>query len=175
VHRHGSVLNCLIVCIADLKTAYRHKILAQFADLEARVQSKRARADALEDAIRPLVDELVPLTEPEPRQFADPRHSEHPSLIERLQQVPERLREYIRTISLASTTHVLAIFKSLYPAMNLNRLMGGYAHGTTTTRISELHMEVKDVATKLADDVMSSDNDNDDDDDGAPATATLTM
>jgi hypothetical protein len=59
VHRHGSVLNCLIVCTADLKTAYRHKILAQFADLEARVQSERARADALEDDIRPLVDELV--------------------------------------------------------------------------------------------------------------------
>jgi hypothetical protein len=75
---------------------------------------------------------------------------------------------------LASTTHVLAIFKSLYPAMNLNRLMGSYAHGTTTTRISELHVEVKDVATKLADDVMSSDDDNDDDD-GAPATAALTM
>jgi hypothetical protein len=168
VHRHGSVLNCLIVCTADLKTAYRHKILAQFADLEARVQSERARADALEDAIRPLVDELVPLTDPEPRQFGDPRHSENPSLMERLQQVPDRLCEYIRTISLASTTHVLAIFKSLYPAMNLNRLMGGYTHGTTTTRISKLHVEVKDVATKLTDD-------NNDGDDGAPATATLTM
>jgi hypothetical protein len=140
------------------------------------VQSKHARADALEDTIRPLVDELVPLTDPEPRQFGDPRHSEHPSLMERLQQVLDRLHEYIRTISLASTTHVLAIFKSLYPAMNLNRLMGGYAHGTTTTRISELHVEVKDVVTKLADDVMSSDdNNNDDDDDGAPATAALTM
>jgi hypothetical protein len=97
--------------------------------------------------------------------------------MERLQQVPDQLREYIRTINLASTTHVLAIFKSLYPAMNLNRLMGGYAHGTTMTRISELHVEVKDVATKLDDDVMSSDDDNDDDDDddGAPATAALTM
>jgi hypothetical protein len=98
--------------------------------------------------------------------------------MERLQQVPDRLREYIRTISLASTTHVLAIFKSLYPAMNLNRLMGGYAHGTTTTRISELHVEVKDVATKLTDDVMfadDNDNDNDDDDDGAPASGALTM
>jgi hypothetical protein len=139
------------------------------------VQSERAQADALENAIRPLVDELVPLMEPEPRQFGDPRHSEHPNLMERLQQVPDRLHEYIWTISLASTTHVLAIFKSLYPAMNLNRLMGGYAHGTTTMRISELHVEVKDVATKLADDVMSSDDDNDDDDDGAPATAALTM
>jgi hypothetical protein len=96
--------------------------------------------------------------------------------MERLQQVPDRLREYIRTISLVSTTHVLDIFKSLYPAMNLNRLMGGYTHGTTTTRISELHVEVKDVATKLAGDVMSSDDDNDDDDDdGAPTTAALTM
>jgi hypothetical protein len=139
------------------------------------VQSKHARADALEDTIRPLVDELVPLTDPEPRQFEDPRHSEHPSLMERLQQVLDRLCEYIRTISLASTTHVLAIFKSLYPAMNLNRLMGSYAHGTTTTGISELHVEVKDVATKLADDVMSSDDDNDDDDDGAPVTGALTM
>jgi hypothetical protein len=157
-----------------VKTTYRHKILAQFADLEACVQSEHARADALEDAIWPLVDELVLLTEPEPHQFGDPRHSEHPSLMEWLQQVPDRLREYIRAISLASTTHVLAIFKSLYPAMNLNRLMGSYAHGTTTTRISELHVEVKDVATKLADDVMSSDDDNDDDD-GAPATAALTM
>jgi hypothetical protein len=140
------------------------------------VQSKHARADALEDTIRPLVDELVPLTDPEPRQFGDPRHSEHPSLMERLQQAPDRLREYIQTISLVSTTHVLAIFKSLYPAINLNRLMDGYAHGTTMTRISELHVEVKDVVTKLADDVMSSDdNNNDDDDDGAPATAALTM
>jgi hypothetical protein len=26
--------------------------------------------------------------------------------------------------------------------MNLNRSMGGYAHGTTTMHISELHMEV---------------------------------
>jgi hypothetical protein len=60
--------------------------------------------------------------------------------------------------------------------MNLNRLMGGYAHGTTTTRISKLDVEVKDVATKLTGDVMSSDDDNDDDDDdGAPATAALTM
>jgi hypothetical protein len=59
--------------------------------------------------------------------------------------------------------------------MNLNRLMGGYANGTTTTCISELHVEVKDVATELADDVMSSDDDNDDDNDSAPATATLTM
>jgi hypothetical protein len=95
--------------------------------------------------------------------------------MERLQQVLDRLREYIRTISLASTTHVLAIFKSLYPAMNLNRLMGSYAHGTTTTRISELHVEVKDVAIKLADDVMSSDVDNDNDDGGIPATAALTV
>jgi hypothetical protein len=142
VHRHGSVLNCLIVCTADLKTAYQHKIVAQFADLEVCVQSERARADALEDAIRPLVGELVPLTDPEPRQFEDPRHSEHPSLMERLQQVPDRLREYIQKISLASITHVLSIFKSLYPSMNLNRLMGGYVHGTTTTRISELHVEV---------------------------------
>jgi hypothetical protein len=76
---------------------------------------------------------------------------------------------------LASTTHVLAIFKSLYPAMNPNGLMGGYAHGTTTTCISELHVEVKDVATKLADDVMSADDDGNDDDDGAPATGALTM
>jgi hypothetical protein len=139
------------------------------------VQSEHARADALEDAIRPLVDELVPLTDPEPRQFGDPRHSEHPSLMERLQQVSNRLHEYIQTISLASTTHVVAIFKSLYPAMNLNKLMGGYAHGTTTTRISELHVEVMNVATKMADDVMSSDEDNDDNDDGAPTTAALTM
>jgi hypothetical protein len=95
--------------------------------------------------------------------------------MERLQQVLDRLHEYIRTISLASTTHVLAIFRSLYPTMNLNRLMGGYVHGTTTTRISELHVEVKDVATKLADDIMSSDDNNDNDDDGAPATAALTM
>jgi hypothetical protein len=42
-------------------------------------------------------------------------------------------------------------------------------------RVSELHVEVKDVATKLADDVMSSDDNNDNDDDGAPATAALTM
>jgi hypothetical protein len=175
VYRHGSVLNCLIAVTADLKIAYGHKILAQFANLEVRVQSERAQANVLEDAIRPLVDEPVPLTEPELRQFGDPRHSEHPSLMERLQQFPDRLREYIRTISLASTTHVLAIFKSLYPVMNLNKLMGGYAHGTTTKRISELHVVVKDVATKLADDVMSSDDDNDDDDDGAPATAALTM
>jgi hypothetical protein len=95
VHHHGSVLNCLIVCTADLKTAYQHKIVAQFADLEVCVQSERAQADALEDAIRPLVGELVPLTDPEPRQFEDPRHSEHPSLMERLQQVSDRLREYI--------------------------------------------------------------------------------
>jgi hypothetical protein len=76
---------------------------------------------------------------------------------------------------LASTTHVLAIFKSLYLAMNLNRLKGGYTHGTTTTRISEMHVEVKDVATKLADDVMPSDDDNNDDEDGAHATVALTM
>jgi hypothetical protein len=95
--------------------------------------------------------------------------------MERLQQVSNRLHEYIQTISLASTTHVVAIFKSLYPAMNLNKLMGGYAHGTTTTRISELHVEVMNVATKMADDVMSSDEDNDDNDDGAPTTAALTM
>jgi hypothetical protein len=34
--------------------------------------------------------------------------------MEWLQQVLDRLCEYIWTISLASTTHVLAIFKSLY-------------------------------------------------------------
>jgi hypothetical protein len=53
--------------------------------------------------------------------------------------------------------------------------MGGYAHGTTTTRISELHVEVMDVATKLAHDVMSSDDINDNDDDCAPVTAALIM
>jgi hypothetical protein len=67
VHRHGSVLNCLIAVTADLKIAYGHKILAQFVNLEARVQSERAQDDVLEDAIRPLVDELVPLMELELR------------------------------------------------------------------------------------------------------------
>jgi hypothetical protein len=162
----------MIVCTADLKTTYRHKILAQFVDLEARVQSEHARADALEDAIRPLVDELVLVAEPsEPHQFGDPR-SHQVSMMERLQQLPDRLREYFRMINLASTTHVLAIFKSFYPAMDLNRIMGGYTDGTTSTHISELHVEVKDVATKLADDVVSLD---DDDDDGTPATSALTM
>jgi hypothetical protein len=36
-------------------------------------------------------------------------------------------------------------------------------------------VEVKDVAIKLADDVMSSDVDNDNDDGGIPATAALTV
>jgi hypothetical protein len=115
-----------------MKTTYQHKILAQFADLEVCVQSERARADALEDAIRPLVDELVPMAEPsEPHHFGDPRRPHQVSMLERLQRLPDGLHEYIRTIILASTTHVLAIFKSLYPAMDLNRIMGGYAHGTT--------------------------------------------
>jgi hypothetical protein len=41
------------------------------------------------------------------------------------------------------------------------------------TCISELHEEVKDVATKLVDDMVFPDDD--DDDDGAPAIGALTM
>lgn len=82
-----------------------------------------------------------------------------PSMLDRLRVAPECFHAYLQMSSIASTDHVLAELKSLFPRTALEPLADGYALGTTSKRVDELLKEVEPVAVMLANDVVPEDGD----------------
>ena len=118
------------------------KSFAQFADLEERVRVANSALVALEQAACPVLD----IAFPDAGKDANP-----PSRLELLKMAPERIRAHVREVALINADQALAVVKSHYPRVELDRFGEGYADGSTEDGVAALLEEVRPVSNLLVD------------------------
>ena len=63
----------------------------------------------------------------------------------------ENFKHYTRGIACSTASHALAVVRSFYPSVKLERIDGGFAQNLSDEQITALEEEVSDSAIKLAD------------------------
>ena len=71
--------------------------------------------------------------------------------MERCRSALENFKHYARGIACSTTGHALAVVRSFYPLVKLERIDGGFARNLSDEQITAL--QVSDSAIKLADDL----------------------
>ena len=67
--------------------------------------------------------------------------------------VLENFKQYAHCVACSTMGHALAVVRSFYPSVKLERIDGGFARNLSDEQITELEEEVSDSAIKLADDL----------------------
>ena len=62
-------------------------------------------------------------------------------------------KEFTRSAAHGVIVHTLAMLRSHYPSIDLERLVTGYARGMNTAKITKLEDEAKEPGKKLASDI----------------------
>ncbi len=68
---------------------------------------------------------------------------------ERLKQIPDRLKEKVKRAAIAGAIQALAMVKSHYPGVDLNRFEEGYTADVDEAKLSTLTAEAEPVAEFL--------------------------
>ena len=73
--------------------------------------------------------------------------------MERCRSELENLKHYACGVACSATGHALAVVRSVYPLVKLERIDDGFAQNLSDKQITALEEEVADSAIKLADDL----------------------
>ena len=73
-------------------------------------------------------------------------------IVERCKSALKNFKHYARGIACSTTGHALAVVRSVYPSVKLERIDGGFAQNLSDEQITALE-EVSNSAIKLADDM----------------------
>ena len=96
------------------------------------------------DGIKPVLDLINPqLSEHDRRPKSD-------VIMERCRSALENFKHYARGIACSTTGHALAVVRSFYPLVKLERIDGGFVQNLSDEQITELE-EVSDLTIKLPD------------------------
>ena len=104
------------------------------------------------DGIKPVLDLLDP-QQPVPNR----RHPED-IVVEKCKSALEHFKQYAHGIACSSTGHALAVIRSVYPSVKLERIDSGYARNLSDKQITALEEEVSESAIKLASDLVLFDD-----------------
>jgi len=91
-----------------------------------------------------LIDQEVP----------EPNRAPWPDIImERCKSALKNFKNYAHGVACSVVVHALAVVRSVYPSVKLERIDGGFAQNLSDEQITALEEEVSDSAIKLADDM----------------------
>ena len=97
--------------------------------------------------IKPVLD-LIDQEVSEPNRLLWPN-----IIMERCKSALENFKHYACVITYSAMGHALAVVRSVYPSVKLERIEGGFAQNLSDEQITALEEEVYDSAIKLADDM----------------------
>ena len=114
----------------------------------------KARDDKLEAVIIgiKLVLDYIGFVPPEASSRL-PSDLPHRSIVDRCQTVWADFKEFTCSVAHGAVVHTLAMLRSHYPSVDLERVVTGYAWRTDAAKISKLEDEAKEPEKKLASDV----------------------
>ena len=99
------------------------------------------------DGIKPMLDLIDPqLPEPDKPPQLD-------VIVERCKSALENFEYYARGVACSAAGHALAVVRSVYSSVKLERINGGFARNLSDEHIAALEEEVADSAIKLVDDL----------------------
>lgn len=87
------------------------------------------------------------------RQVTGQRYPSPERFIARCQSAMDCLKVYVCGVACAAAGQALAIVRSVYPSVRLDRSDRGFAQGTTDQQIETLVDEATDSAMKITDDL----------------------
>ena len=91
-----------------------------------------------------LIDQEVP----------DPNRVPRPDIImERCKSALKNFKNYAHGVACSVVVHALAVVRSVYPSVKLERIDGGFAQNLSDEQITALEEEVSNSVIKLADDL----------------------
>ena len=111
----------------------------------------KARDDKLEAVIvgiKPMLD-YVGFVPPKASSWL-PGDLPHRSIVDRFQTLWAHFKEFTRSATHGAIIHTLAMLRSHYPLVDLERVVTGYAQGTDTAKIAKLEDEADEPREKLA-------------------------
>ena len=112
-----------------------------------RLEASKETMKAMTNGIKPVLDLIDPqLPEPNRRLPSD-------VIMERCRSALENFKHYARGIACSIVGHALAVVRSFYPLVKLERINGGLARNLSDEQITTLEEEVSDSVIKLADDM----------------------
>ena len=74
----------------------------------------------------------------------------HRSIVDRCQTAWMDFKEFTRSAAHGVIVHTLAMLRSHYPSIDLERVVTGYARGTDAAKIAKLEDEADEPGEKLA-------------------------
>ena len=96
-----------------------------------------------------MLDCVKPEVAPQP----DGRPTRPDVVVERCKTAWESFKGFNRDAIVSVATHVLAVVRSHYPAIDLQSIGGGFAEGLSDAETQQLEDEVEDAAKKLVGDI----------------------
>ena len=88
------------------------------------------------------------------QEVSKPNRAPQPDIIvERYKLALKNFKHYARGVACSVAGHALAVVRSIYPSVKLERIDGGFARNLSDKQITMLEEEVSDSMIKLADDM----------------------
>ena len=111
------------------------------------LEASKETMKAMTDEIKPVLDLIDPqLPEPDRRPQLD-------VIVERCRSALENFKHHARGVACSTAGHALAVVRSFYPLVKLERIDGDFARNLNDEQITTLEAEVSDSAIKLANDL----------------------
>ena len=100
------------------------------------------------NGIKPVLDLIDPqLSGPDRPLWSD-------VIVEISMLAPVNFKQYVCGVACSATGHALAVVRSVYPLVKLERIDDGFAQNLSDKQITALEEEVSELAIKLADDLV---------------------
>ena len=119
--------------------------------LGAQVKAQDDKLEAVIAGIKPMLD-CIGFAPPEGSSRL-PSDLPHRSIVDRCQTVWADFKEFTCSVAHGAVVHTLAMLRSHYPSVDLERVVTGYARGMDAAKIAKLEDKAKEPGKKLASDI----------------------
>jgi len=118
--------------LPSLSVVIRTNSQAQFHNFVLRLEASKETMKAMTNWIKPVLDLIDPqLLKPDRRPQSD-------VIVEGCRSALENFKHYACGIACFVVGHALAVFRSFYPSMKLERIDGGFAQNLSDEQITAL-------------------------------------
>ena len=105
---------------------------AQFCDFKLRLEASKEKLKTISNGIKPVLD-LINQEVPEPDRAPWPD-----IIVERCKSALENFKHYAHGVACSTMGHALAVVRSVYPSVKLERIDGGFAQNLSDEQITAL-------------------------------------
>ena len=111
------------------------------------LEASKEKLKTISNGIKPVLDLID-------QEVLEPNRAPRPDIIvERCKSALENFKHYAHGVTCSAMGHALAVVRSVYPSVKLERSEGGFAQNLSDEQITMLEEEVADSAMKLVDDL----------------------